>query len=282
MTAIDPMQSFVRLLKARNISNMWTGVEAYEQLMGRWSRLLVPDLIDFACVENGHRVLDIGCGTGSLSQGLLEYGSEIEVVGVDSATPFVEYADAQLKNQRAILQKADAQDLPFPDDSFDRCLSLLVINFIPNPQAAMREMFRVTRPKGFVAAAVWDYGGGMEMLRSLWDMAVELDPSAETLHERNMPYCHEGELSELWIESGFVGVEETTLDATVTFDSFDDYWEPFLAGVGPSGAYVSSLTAEQQAKLREQIRRNLAPAGENLPITTEVRAWAVRGSVPVG
>lgn len=261
---------------------MWSGVEAYDQLMGRWSRLLVPDLIDFAGVENGHRVLDVGCGTGSLSQGLLEYGSKIEVVGVDSATPFVEYADAQLTSQRANLQMADAQDLPFPDDSFDRCLSLLVINFIPNAQAAMREMFRVTRPQGIVAAAVWDYGGGMEMLRSLWDTAVGLDPSAETLHERNMPYCRGGELTELWIDSGFVGVEETALDATVTFDSFDDYWEPFLAGVGPSGAYVSSLLAEQQAKLREQLSRNLAPAGEHLPITTEVRAWAVLGSVPVG
>ena len=261
---------------------MWSGVKAYEQLMGRWSRLLVPDLIDFAGVENGNRVIDVGCGTGSLSQGLVEYGSKIEVVGVDSATPFVEYSNAQLSSQRAKIRQADAQDLPFPDDSFDRCLSLLVINFIPDAKAAMGEMFRVTRPRGVVAAAIWDYGGDMEMLRALWDMAVDLDPAAETLHERNMPYCRAGELSELWIESGFVGVEEKALDAVVTFDSFDDYWEPFLAGVGPSGAYVSRLSAEQQVRLRQQLSKKLAPAGEHLPITTGARAWVVRGSVPVG
>jgi SAM-dependent methyltransferase len=261
---------------------MWSGVEAYEQLMGRWSRLLVPTLIDFAGVENGNRVIDVGCGTGSLSQGLLKYGPKIEVVGVDSATPFVEYSEAQLKSQRANLRQADAENLPFPDNSFDQCLSLLVINFIGDAPAAVKEMFRVTRPQGIVAAAVWDYGGGMEMLRTLWDTAIELDSSAETSHERNMPYCREGELSELWVESGLVSVEERALDATVTFDSFDDYWQPFLTGVGPSGAYVSSLPVETRARLREELRKRLAPAGEHLPISMGVRAWAVRGSVSLG
>jgi SAM-dependent methyltransferase len=258
---------------------MWAGADAYDQLMGRWSRRLAPALIEFASVENGNRVIDIGCGTGSLCRALLEHGSKIEVVGVDSANPFVEYSSAYLDRKRATLRQADAEALPFADDSFDRCLSLLVINFIPNVPDATQEMMRVTRRHGIVAAAVWDYGGGMEMLRTLWDTAVELDADAEPLHEGNMPYCREGELSKLWTESGFVNVEERSLVADVTFTSFEDYWAPFLTGIGPSGSYVSSLPTAQQARLREKLRKKLAPKGENHTITTRARAWAVRGSV---
>jgi len=260
---------------------MWSGAEAYDQLMGRWSRQLAPALIDFACVKNGDRVIDIGCGTGSLSRALLDHGSTIQVVGVDSAAPFVEYCSKKLDRNRAVLRQADAHDLPFADASFDHCLSLFVVNFIPDALRGVREMLRITRPQGIVAAAVWDYGGAMEMLRTLWDAAAELDAAAEPLHERHMPYCRQGELSDLWVQGGFVDVDEMALDADVTFGTFEDYWAPFLAGIGPSGSYVAGLSADRQNMLRDRLSSELAPNGEHLPITLKARAWAVRGSVPV-
>ena len=260
---------------------MWTGAEAYDQLMGRWSRQLSPALIGFANVEGGDRVLDVGCGTGSLTRALLAHGSQLEVVGVDAAGPYVEYGRRQLTSTRASLQEADAQNLPFADDSFDRCLSLLVVNFIPDARRAAEQMYRVTRPRGTVAAAVWDYGEGMEMLRVMWDTAVALDPAAGPKHERNMPYCRKGELFALWNESGFQQIEEDALTATLKFSSFDDYWTPFLTGVGPSGSYVSGLSAERQSELRDQLSEKLVQGKADQPFTLRVRAWAVRGSVPM-
>ena len=260
---------------------MWTGAEAYDQLMGRWSRQLAPTFVDFSGVEDGERILDIGCGTGSLMQSLLEHGKPSEVVGIDQASPYIEYGRQKLTNPKASLREADVQDLPFADDTFDRCLSLLVINFIPNARQATKEMYRVTRPGGVVTAAVWDYGDGMEMLRIMWDTAITLDPDAEPRHERNMPYCRQGELAALWMESGFQSVEEGSLTATVEFSSFDDYWTPFLTGVGPSGSYVSGLSNELQMALRERLRNRLAPNRVDSPIALQVRAWAARGSVPM-
>jgi SAM-dependent methyltransferase len=174
----------------------------------------------------------------------------------------------------------DAQNLPYPDGSFDKCLSLLVVNFIPDARRAVKEMRRVTRPGGRIAAAVWDYGGGMMMLRILWDTAVALDPAAERRHERNMPYCRKGELTALWTESGLQQVEEASLVIPLDFSSFEDYWSPFLTGVGPSGSYVSSLTADRQRMLRDQLGEKLLGGKPRRPFTLEARAWAVRGVVP--
>jgi SAM-dependent methyltransferase len=262
------------------VTTMWTGAEAYDHLMGRWSRRLAPLLIEFAEIQNGDRVLDVGCGTGSLTRALLEHMPRSEVVGVDPASPYIEYGRQQLTNPQARLEVGDAQNLPYPDAIFDKCLSLLVVNFIPDARRAVEEMCRVTRPGGTVAAAVWDYGEGMEMLRILWDTAVALDPGAETKHERNMPYCRKSELAALWTEGGLQQVEETSLTIPLEFSSFQDYWTPFLSGVGPSGSYVSSLPAEHQSALQDHLRQRLLGGKGDQPFILQARGWAVQGTVP--
>src|SRR5918996_2851353 len=259
---------------------MWTEAEAYEQLMGRWSRKLAPLLIEFAGVQDGDRVLDVGCGTGALTRTLLERMPHSEVVGVDMSSTFIEHGRQQLINPRVSLEVGDAQTLPYPNADFDKCLSLLVLNFVPDAPQAAGEMCRVTRPGGTVAAAVWDYGEGMEMLRILWDTAVALDPGAEPKHERNMPYCRKSELSALLTEGGLQNVEETSLTIPLEFGSFQDYWTPFLSGVGPSGSYVSSLPAEHQSALQDHLRQRLLGGRGDQPFTLQARAWAVQGTVP--
>jgi len=239
-------------------------------------------LIELAGVQEDERVLDVGCGTGSLTRTLLENRERVNVVGVDAATPFVEYMRTTLASPRVTIEQADAQALPFEADDFDRSLSLLVLNFVPDARQAAKEMSRVTRPGGVVASAVWDYGGDMEMLRLLWDTAVELDPAAERRHERNMPLCRPGELADLWSGCGLEGVEETGLVSTLEYRSFDDYWRPFLSGVGPSGEYVSGLPAERQTALQDRLRDQLLAGRSDGPFTLQARAWAVRGSVPRG
>jgi len=258
---------------------MWTGAEEYERVMGRWSRRIAPSLIAFAGVETGERVLEVGCGTGSLTRALLGHDEHLHVTGVDPSAQYIEHGRRAIASPRLSLQQADAQDLPFDDHEFDRCLSLLVLNFIPDVRRALDEMRRVTRPGGTIAAAVWDYGDGMQMLRILWDAAVSLDPDAAARHERNMPYCRQGELGALWEAGGLRDVEEGSLSVTLQFASFEDYWRPFLSGVGPSGSYVSALPEAQQIALRDLLRSTLPGQG---PFELEARAWAVRGTVPVG
>ena len=211
---------------------------------------------------------------------MLQRTRSSEVVGLDPASPYVELARHQLSDPRVRLDVGDAQNLRYPDASFDGCLSLLVLNFIPDASRALMEMHRVTRPGGRVTAAVWDYGEGMEMLRIMWDTAVALDSAAEPRHERTMPYCRKGELAALWIESGLQQAEETSLSIPREFESFEDYWVPFLTGVGPSGSYVSSLPPERQQALQDRLQRRLLGEKGDRSFTLRARAWAVRGTVP--
>lgn len=258
---------------------MWQrGGDIYTQLMGRWSRLLSPLLIDFAEIEDGDRVLDIGCGTGSLTRALLEHGPNVQVAGIDASGPYVEFARQQIASPRASLEQGDAQSLSFADDFFDKCVSLLVLNFVPDAGKAVREMRRVTRRQGKITAGVWDYGDGMEMLRILWDTAVELDPAAKEKHERNMPLCREGELGELWAQIGLRGIDQTPLTIHLDFESFDDYWTPFLTGAGPSGSYVSSLDDDLRGELRERLLQRLCDGNPDQSFQLTARAWAVRGN----
>ena len=263
------------------MTTRWSGAEDYERLMGRWSRSLAPLLIEFNGVQDGDKVLEVGCGTGSLTRALLERLPRSEIVAMDPATQYIEYLRQQVINSRLLLEVGDAQELPFENDFFDACLSLLVFNFIPDAQRAVAEMRRVTRPGGKVAVAVWDYGQGMEMLRILWDAAVTLYPAVEARHERNMPYCREGELYGLWNETGFQQVEETALTIPTEFGSFEDYWAPFLSVTGPSGTYVTSLPTEKQLALRDEVRHNLQGGTGDGPISLKASAWAVKGTVPM-
>jgi SAM-dependent methyltransferase len=170
--------------------------------------------------------------------------------------------------------------LRFADGSFDRTLSLLVLNFIPHPTKALDEMVRVTRPGGTISGAVWDYGQGMEMLRIFWDEAVALNPAADGRDERHMPLSREGQLDALWRALRLQDVAEEALTIQTRFSSFDDYWLPFLERQGPAGDYVATLTVGEREQLRLRLRKRLLGDRPDGPIVLSARAWVVRGVVP--
>ena len=261
-------------------AQMFSGAEKYERFMGRWSQRLAPLFVRFAGIKDGEQVLDVGSGTGSLALAIAAQTRRSEVVGIDPSRAFVDFANQRTSDPRIKFQVGDAQSLDFPDASFNSCLALLVMNFIPDASKAMTEMRRVTKPGGWVAACVWDYDEGMEMLRKFWDAAVALDPAAARLDERDMPFSRRGQLSALWNESGFKDVRETGLAIDLEFVSFEDYWAPFLESQGPAGVYVASLTKGQREKLKDRLRNEVLGGKPDGPFTLKARSWAVRGRVP--
>lgn len=262
---------------------MFGDAEAYERFMGRWSRLLVPQFVDFTDVPDGGRVLDVGSGTGSLAFGIAERKTRCRVLGIDPAKEYIAYADSRNPfPKRASFEVGDAQQMRFANASFDASLSLLVFNFIPDAAKALREVRRVTKPGGRISAAVWDYGEGMRMLRAFWDAAVSINAKAEKVDEKQMPLCRAGELSELWRRGGLENVQEKPLTITTRFTNFADYWDPFLLGQGPAGAVVKSFSSDQVQALRRALKSRVSPSAENTPIELSARVWAVRGSVPAG
>jgi SAM-dependent methyltransferase len=261
-------------------SKMFSAAAEYERFMGRWSRQLAPEFIGFAGVKNGDRILDVGTGTGSLASALETTMASSEIIGIDPSTGFVSYAKKNAKSSRMHFEVGDAQALRFQNGSFDQTMALLVMNFIPDHNKAIGEMRRVTRPEGVVSACVWDYGEGMQMLRYFWDEAVALDPAVEPKDERHMKLSRDGELGELWKEAGLSSVQEKPLSIDQAYQSFDDYWAPFLRGAGPGGAYVVSLSKERREQLQARIRKRLLGNRDDGPFVLKARAWCVRGEVP--
>ena len=259
---------------------MFAAGAGYDRFMGRWSRLLATPYIAFAAARDGDRLLDVGCGTGALAGALAQALPSSEIVGIDPSAGFVGHASAQAPSARVRFEVGDAQALRFADATFDQTMSLLVLNFVPDPSQAVGQMRRVTRPAGVVSACVWDYGAGMEMLRVFWDEAVAADPAAEPKDERHMKLSRAGELGALWRQIGLERTEDATLEIEQPFASFDDYWEPFLHGVGPAGAYAASLPAPRRGQLEQRLRARLCGRGSDGPFTLKARAWCVRGEVP--
>ena len=255
---------------------------AYDRFMGRWSRRLGIELAGFANLRGRARVLDVGCGTGALAAAILAANGHAEVVGIDPSETFVAHAREHGADPRARFEVGDAQKLHFPDGAFDAALAMLVLNFVPDPPAAAAEMRRVTRPGGCVAACVWDYGDGMTMLRELWDAAVALDPAAAARHESVMPLTGSGQLGVLWRALGLQAVREQALEFEMRFADFADYWEPFLAGVGPAGGYVAALEPERRSALEARLRTRLWNDRPREPRELPARAWAVAGIVARG
>ena len=265
---------------SRGQDSVFSHAQAYERFMGRWSRSLAPLFVQFAGVRDGDTVLDVGSGTGALTASTATMAPSSRIVGIDPATPYVALAQSQYGSARVRFEVGDAQQMRFEAAMFDRTLSLLVVNFIPDVRKALDEMKRVTKPKGTVAAAVWDYGEGMEMLRAFWDEAVALTPANAAKDERNMPLCRRGDLAVLWREQGLQDVVEEALTIETHFESFDDFWTPFLEKQGPAGAYTAALSAEDRETLRLRLRRRLLGTGPDKAIAMQARAWAVRGTVP--
>jgi SAM-dependent methyltransferase len=279
LTAVPASEAAAQALSEKE-AKMFTAGDAYERFMGRWSRLLAPQLVAFAGVRDGERVLDVGTGTGSLASALEQAGPKIQVVGIDPSEGFIRYAQKNARSSRASFELGDAQALKFPDASFDRTLSLLVMNFIPDHAKAINEMRRVTRPQGIVGACVWDYDAGMEMLRFFWDEVVALDPAMEAKDERHMKLSRQGQLGELWKKAGLVNVEEKPLVIEQAYTSFHDYWESFLKGAGPGGAYVVALTEARRQELETRMRARLLGNRADGPFTLKARAWCVKGQRP--
>jgi ubiquinone/menaquinone biosynthesis C-methylase UbiE len=247
------------------------GADAYDRFMGRYSVPLAPQFADFAAVAAGQRVLDVGCGPGALTGELVRRLGPSAVSAVDPSEPFV--AAAQERHPGVGVSRAAAEQLPFGDRAFDAALSQLVVHFMAEPVTGLREMARVTREHGVVAACVWDHAGGQAPLSPFWQAARTLDPDVED--ESRLPGARKGHLAQLFHEAGLREIEESALSVTVEHPSFEDWWEPFTLGVGPAGAYAAGLDASRQARLRDLCRELL---GTGLFALT-VRVWAARGLV---
>lgn len=252
--------------------------EAYDRLVGRYSPQLASALIAFAGVEPGMRALDVGCGPGALTAALAERLGPGNVCGAEPSEPFAQACRARLPGVDVVL--APAESLPFDQGAFDATLSQLVVNFMPDAEAGLSEMARVTRPSGVVASCVWDYAGEMTLLRAFWDAAREVEPERGAADDEGvvMRWCGHGELEDLWRAAGLRDVRFAPLVVRASYADFEDLWSPLPTGVGPSGAFCKSLDEERRGALREAYRRRLG-VGDG-PFELEARAWAAAGIVP--
>ena len=262
------------------VEDNWAAGEAYEPYVGRWSRFVGNAFVDWLAEPPDRRWLDVGCGTGVLAQVALEHGLASRVVGVDPSDAFLAYAREKEQHPAVSFRIGSADALPTGDDSFDIAVSGLVLNFLPNPAAGVAEMRRAVCPGGTVAAYVWDYAGDMQMMRRFWDAAVALDSAARELDEgTRFPLAAPEPLAALLQAAGLEEVETHGIEIATIFEDFEDYWTPFLAGVGPAPAYCMSLDEARRAALRDRLEATL-PAGPDGRIHLIARAWAVRGTVP--
>lgn len=248
--------------------------DAYDRFMGRYSRQLAPLMIDFAGIDPTQRVLDVGCGPGALASRLARRVGAERIAAVDPSESFVAACAARVPG--ADVRRGGAEELPWPDGTFDAVLAQLVINFLPDPAAGVAECVRVTRPGGVLAACVWDYGDRMRLLRSFWDAARELDPDVPD-EGRTMLIRSAEALERLWQEGAVAEVGTASLVVRAHYADFAELWDSVQLGVGPAGAYCRSLDDERRAVLRDGVFARLgSPAG---PFACEARAWAVRGRV---
>ncbi len=251
---------------------VWAGGDAYEAYIGRRSRLVAGPFLDWLDAGPGRRWLDVGCGTGALTAAIVARAAPAGVVGVDPSEQHVAWAAANVAGARFVVGDADH----LPSDPVDVVVSGLALNFMPDAGAAVRAM----RDRGStVAAYVWDYAGGMELLRRFWDAAIALDPDAAELDEATrFPICRPDRLRTIWRDAGLVDGATAPIDVPTVFGDFDDYWTPFLGGQGPAPGYVAGLDDRRRDRLRDRLRLDL-PAANDGAIHLTARAWAVRGTM---
>jgi ubiquinone/menaquinone biosynthesis C-methylase UbiE len=260
------------------MTDPWQSADAYERFMGRWSSRIAQKFLSWLAIPPSQAWLDVGCGTGSLTKLILGTYRPREIIAVDSSADFISYAQSTIASPLVHFKVGLAQSLDLEPASIDVTVSGLVLNFVPEPKSAVLEMLKVTKPGGMIGIFVWDYAQGMQMLRYFWDAAVALDPQARQMDEGvRFPVCQEGQLETLLQESGLNQLQAATIEVNTTFQSFEDYWEPFLGQVGPAAAYVAGLDQADRQKLMQKLRETL-PIDNNGSISLTARAWAAKGT----
>ena len=253
-----------------------TSGNAYDGFMGRYSRPLADVFADAVGVSRGQTALDVGCGPGALTGVLVDrVGTPQAVSAFDPSAPFV--AECIARHPGVDVRLGQAEAIPFDDASFDVALAQLVLHFVSDPEQAARELCRVVRPGGVVAACMWDFAEGMEMLRHFWDAALSVDPDAPD-EARTLRFGRHGEIAALWKGEGFTDIVETTLHVNSTYQSFDEFWSGFLAGIGPAGVFCVSLSEVMRTALREELFRRVGSPGG--PFTLGAMARCARGRTP--
>ena len=261
-------------------SDRWIAGDAYEAYMGRWSRQVARAFVEWLQPMSQAHWLEIGCGTGALTSTICTRCDPASIIACDPSAPFVEHARQHLADARASFIVAGVDALPDRVGGFDAAASGLVLNFLPNPAAAVAAIRARLREGATFAAYVWDYAEGMEFLRIFWDEATALDPRAAALDEgKRFPLCQASALADLFRTGGLTQVETRALEISTDFTTFNDYWMPFLRGTGPAPSYVTSLDSDSRESLRARLERRV-PAGGDGHLPLRARAWAVRGTSP--
>jgi SAM-dependent methyltransferase len=260
--------------------------EVYELWMGRWSARLAPAFVNFANLPRGGRFLDVGSGTGVLAAALLAGVEDAEVIGIEPSESYVAYSQARVRDQRVRFERGDALDIPFADDQFDGTLSLLILQELTDARKAVNEMRRVTRVGGIAAASQWNFKNGMPMLALFWDAVTE---TVGTNHAReaaancmNVDYPDDKALMRLWKAAGLVEVKTRLQEIEMAFESFDDYWAPFLSGVTPTSSYAQKLAEDDRNAIKDCLRQKAIGQAVDDRFTLTAQAWAVSGIVPAG
>jgi SAM-dependent methyltransferase len=257
----------------------WQAGDSYDLYMGRWSRQIAPRFVDWLAPQHQLDWLEIGCGTGALTANILSDANPRSLRSIDPSEGFLNKARLNVTDPRVEFLVGDAQSLTADSDSKDVVVSGLVLNFVPDREAALREMARTARPGGIIAFYVWDYpGGGVEFMRAFWNAATSLDEKARDLTEdRRFPFCTCDGLVDLAARSGLSRVEATQIEAPTLFRDFDDLWHPFTLGAGPAPGYCASLGDTEREKLRTRLQASL-PCRDDGSILLKTRAWAIRAT----
>lgn len=264
---------------AERAKEVWGSGGPYEQYVGRWSRIVASEFVTWLGVPSGHTWADVGCGTGALVACVLATSEPKSVFAIDRSKGFLAEAHKNIADQRVRFAVADASALPWASASCDATVSGLVLNFVPDAAAMVREMVRVTRPSGRVAAYVWDYSGGMDMMRHFWDAAVAVNPDDAALDEAaRFSLCQPEPLKMLFHDAGLTSLAVRAIEIPTIFRDFADYWTPFLGKQGAAPTYLAALDGERRDRIHELLRVRLVPAADG-SIPLSARAWAVQGTV---
>lgn len=255
----------------------WAQADAYENYMGRWSRLVAAQFIDWLAPGAGLNWLDVGCGTGALTAAILHSANPRRIVGCDPAEPFINQARMNVLDPRASFVLAGVGELPEIEGGYDAIVSGLVLNFLTDSAEAINVMEDRLRPGGLIGAYVWDYPGRMDFVRIFWEEAVKLDPEAGDLDQgKRFPLCQDGELARFFLASGLTDVEQVPIDIRTGFANFSDFWTPFGQGTGSAPSYIATLEPGQRDKLQHRLRARLLPDGDG-SFELVARAWAAVG-----